>query len=163
VGLLCDYFAASTDDIAASTIDWVGGPSLPGKAAKRGLFRRGPSPEPFRAVGMKGIEPTVQMATLEALLTGRALDENLQKTMGLTIAERDRGERVVVRLTDTLKAALAHATDEELDVAVDRWAQTEEFWGQGDPAILRPQVRELAEIARNAAQQGLRLYCWVSL
>jgi hypothetical protein len=112
---------------------------------------------------MEGIEPTVPIAALEALLTGRALEENLQETLGLTIAERDRGELVVVRLTDTLQAALAHASDDELAVAVDRWAQTEEFWGQGDPAILRPQVRELAEIARNAAQQGLRLYCWLCL
>ena len=41
VGLLCDYFAAPTDDIAASTIDWVGGPSQPGEGPKQGLFRRG--------------------------------------------------------------------------------------------------------------------------
>jgi hypothetical protein len=32
VGLLCDYFAAPNDVIAAATIDWPGGPARPGKA-----------------------------------------------------------------------------------------------------------------------------------
>jgi hypothetical protein len=161
VGLLCDYFAAPTDDIAASTIDWVGGPSQPAKGPKQGLFRRGPSPEPIRTVDMKGVEPVVQMATLEAILTGRSITGILDETTGLTVANRDRGERVVVRLTMSMQQALAQATDEELTAAIDRWAQTEEFWGQGDPAALRPLVSELAEMARDASQQGLRLYCWV--
>jgi hypothetical protein len=68
---------------------------------------------------MKGIEPTVQMATLEAALTARPISGILDETIGLVIADRDQGERVVVRLTGSL------------------------------------------EMARNASQQGLRLYCWV--
>ena len=161
MGILCDYFAAPTDDIAASAIDWVGGPAQPGKGPKQGLFRRGPSPEPFRTVDMKGIEPTVQMATLEAALTARPISRILDETIGLVIADRDQGERVVVRLTGSLQSALARATDDELASAVDRWSETGEFRGRGDPAILRPLVGELADMARNASQQGLRLYCWV--
>lgn len=161
MGLLCDYFAAQTDEIAASTIDWVGGPSRPGKRARRGLLRRGPLLESFSTVDMKGIEPTVQMATLEAIITGRSADAILGETVGNTVAARDGGQRVVVRLTDTLQAALVQATDEELADAVERWAHTEEFWGQGDPMDLRPLVHELASVAKEASHRGQRLYCWV--
>ena len=110
---------------------------------------------------MKGIEPTVQMATLEAALTARPISRILDETIGLVIADRDQGEHVVARLTGSLQTALAQATDDELASAADRWSETEEFQGRGDPAILRPLVGELAEMARNASQHGLRLYCWV--
>jgi hypothetical protein len=66
-----------------------------------------------------------------------------------------------VRLTSSLQAALARATDGELASAVDRWAQTEEFWGRGDPDELGPLVAELAEMARDASRQGMQLYCSV--
>jgi hypothetical protein len=160
VGLLCDYFAAPTDETAASTIDWIGGPSQR-KGPKQRLFRRGPSREPFRTVDMTGVEPTVQMATLEAILTGRSITEILEETTRLIIADRDHGERVVVRLTPSLQAALAQATDDELATAVERWSETDEFWGQGDPATLQPLVGQLGALARDASQKGLRLYCWV--
>jgi hypothetical protein len=124
VGLLCDYFAAATDEIAASTIDWAAGLSQPGKGPRRGLFRRGPSPQPIRTVEMKGIEPTVQMATLEAILTARPVRGILDQTIGLVIADRDQGERVVVRLTDSLQAALGQASEDELASAVARWSET---------------------------------------
>jgi hypothetical protein len=52
--------------------------------------------------------------------------------------------------------ALAEATGEQLANAVDRWAETDEFWGQGDPTVLRPQLNELAEAARAALTEGLQ-------
>ena len=110
---------------------------------------------------MNGVEPTVQMATLEAILTGRPTAQVLEETTGLVIAQRDGGGRTVVCLTASLQEALAQATDEELAAAIDRWAQTEEFWGRGDPAILLPVARELADLARDATREGQRLYCWV--
>lgn len=161
MGLLCDYFAAPDDDAAAATIDWVGGPSQPGK--KRRLLRRESMPEPFAVVDMKGVEPTVQMGSLEEILTGRPYDEVIADPTGDVIASRDGGERVVVRLTETLQEALAEATEAQLVEAVERWAQTEEFWGQGDPAILRPEVEQLAGLARTSVQQDTRLYCWACL
>lgn len=90
--LPCDCFAAPTDDIAASTIDWVGGPSWPGKRPRQGIVRRGPWPERFRAIDMNGVEPTIQMATLEAILTGRSiagiLDETTQDSAVVDLSGR---------------------------------------------------------------------------
>jgi hypothetical protein len=94
-------------------------------------------------------------------LTGRSVDEVLDETIGLVIASRNQGERVVARLTKTLQEALAEANDEQLTRATEEWAQTEEFWGHGDPVVLRPQVDALAAIARAASQRGFHLYCWV--
>lgn len=161
MGLLCDYFAAPDDDAAAATVDWVGGPAHPGKGAKRGLLRREPSPAPLVVVDMKDVEPTVQMATLEEILTGRPYDEIVADPTDPVVASRDGGERVVTRLTKTLQTALAEATDEQLGAAVDRWAGTDEFWGRGEPAVLRPAIGALAGVARAALANGHSLYCWV--
>jgi hypothetical protein len=90
--LLCDWFAAPTDDIAASTIDWVGGPSWPGKRPRQGLVRRGLWPERLRTIDMNGVEPTIQVATLEAILTGRSiagiLDETTQDSAVVDLSGR---------------------------------------------------------------------------
>ena len=91
MGLLCDYFVASSDDDAAATIDWGGGPGRPAPAPsppRRGLFRRHAEPattqaEPtvlYPTVDGGGIEPLVQMGTLEALLTGRDYDDVMETT-----------------------------------------------------------------------------------
>jgi hypothetical protein len=58
VGVLFDYFAASSDEVAAGIIDLPGGPAT-------GAGRS------FDTVSGNGIDPVVQMGTLEALLTGR--------------------------------------------------------------------------------------------
>jgi hypothetical protein len=71
-GLLCDYFLAESDERAATTIDWVGGPSHP--PAKSGLLRKS-TMEGRPTVSMNGVEPAVMMSTLEHLLTGAAVDE----------------------------------------------------------------------------------------
>ena len=44
------------------------------------------------------------------------------------IADRDDGERLVVRLTASLTEALADATETRLATVATAWAQTEEFW-----------------------------------
>ena len=160
MGLLCDYFAAPSDAEAAATIDWVGGPGRP--AAKRSLLGRSRSSPPgYAVVDIKGVEPTVQMATLEEILTGRSFEEILDENIAAIVAERDGGEQLVVRLTQGLQDALAAATDDRLRAAAAQWAETEEFWGQGDPVVLAERLGELASLARSARDDGARLYCWV--
>jgi hypothetical protein len=103
MGALFDYFAADSDEQAASTIDRLGGPAAdePGGA--------------FDTVAVKGIDPVVQLGTLEELLTGRPYDAVVaDPRSGHALAVHDGGERVVLTVTDSLTDALAAATPDRL-------------------------------------------------
>lgn len=154
MALLCDYFAAASDEEAAETIDWVGGPSQPPEGGSH----------PHRVISLTGIDPTVMMGSLEELLTGRSLiDEIIKDPTRKPVAVREGGERLVIPLGPRMDEALASASDERLKELAIPWSQTEEFWGQGDPEILTPLLLELAGMAREAAGEGKHLYCWLSV
>lgn len=109
-----------------------------------------------------GIDPVVQMGTLEELLTGRsAEDVAADERAGTDLAVRDGGERLVLTLTDGLSAALVTASDERLAEVAVPWSRTEEFWGGADPDDLAGLLRDLAGLARRADAAGHRPYCWV--
>jgi len=175
MGLLCDYFAAPSDASAAATIDRDGGPgSLPAPPPPQRrsvLFRRRlvsdddpGSVEVYPTVELSGIDPVVQMGTLEALLTGRTYDDVVEaQSADPVIAVRNEGERLVVKLSDGLAVALASASDDDLVRVADPWSKTEEFWGGGDPVMLAAVLREMAGLARAAVSRNHSLYCWLSL
>lgn len=149
MGVLYDYFTASSDELAEAAIDLLSGPAAAGGS--------------FDTVSGNGIDPLVQMGTLEALLTGRDYDAILQGHIhaGMIVASRGGGQRLVVTLTGELQAALSQANHARLaDIAVP-WCQTEEFSGQGDPDLATSWLGELAGLARRANTRGERLYCWV--
>jgi hypothetical protein len=125
------------------------------------MLRRGRKPEPLPTVDLKGVEPFVQMGTLDEILTGRSFDDVLQDTSAEIIAERDDGERLVARLTRTLQEALARADTMRLKDAAARWSATEEFGGVADPVELGECLVELAGLARTAELQRQRMYCWL--
>jgi hypothetical protein len=154
MALLCEYFEASSAEEAAETIDWIGGPSSPPEKGR----------EAHRVIVLNGVDPTVMMGSLEELLTGRSLFEEILKDPARKpVAVRDDGDRLVIPLGPRMDHALAIATAEQLtDVAVP-WSQTEEFWGQEDPNVLGPVLVELGALARDAAAHGRHLYCWVSV
>ena len=153
MGVLFDYFAADSDEQAASAIDRLGGP---------GAIATLPAPAPsFDTVSVKGIDPVVQMGTLEELLTARPYDEIVaQPRSGHTLAVRDGGERLVLTLTDVLTSALAEASQERLAEVAVPWSRTEEFWGGTDPESLTHILRDLAGLARRAQASSQQLYCW---
>jgi hypothetical protein len=98
MGNLYDYFSATDDEAAATAIDLISGPAAPGRST-------------FDAVFTKGIDPSVQMATLEQLLTGRSIEEIFDdprwaQSIG---PETEDAEHGVVTLTDNLAHALATA------------------------------------------------------
>lgn len=179
MGVLFDYFAAGSDEEAAAVIDRVCGPGsqavtlTPAASAKRGWFGRKPSAvEPsfgtdpglvvHDTVSVKGVDPVVQLGTLEELLTGRSYDEIAEDSRnGHAVATRDGGERVVCTVTDSLTTALARATDEALVRVAGPWSQTEEFWNAADPLELAAFLSDLAGLAQRAQTNGQRLYCWV--
>jgi len=118
--------------------------------------------KPFDTVPGKGIDPVVQLGTLEEQLTGRPCDEVVaDPRSGHDLAVRDGGERVVVTVTDSLRTALANANDAALERAAEPWSQTEEFWGAADPAELTVFLKDFARLATRAQDAGQRLYCWV--
>jgi len=108
MSLLCEYFAAPSDAAAAAVVDRLGGPAdATGEPvpAKRGLFHRQARPDrtparpavAYPTVDGGGIEPVVQLATLEEILTGRTYDDVIEGLEeGNVVAERDGGHRLVV-------------------------------------------------------------------
>ncbi|MFD5243212.1 hypothetical protein ACFWIW_01645 [Amycolatopsis sp. NPDC058340] len=144
MGVLFDYFAAPDDDAAAATIDLDGGPadaSLP-------------------TVQLKGVDPFVQLGTLESLLTGVGYDTIIERDIA-PVAMADGGTRLVVALTDELSAALSDADEPRLREVAEPWSRTEEFGGGADPDDLVTVLTGFAELARTATTRGDRLYCWV--
>jgi hypothetical protein len=147
MGILFDYFAAPTDAAAAAVIDRPGGPAAT-----------------YPTVADTGIDPEVQCGTLEELLTGRSYDEiSEDPRWGEPIAAQGGGERLVQRLTDGLLDALAGADAARLAEVAVPWAETEEFWGQGDPEVLAGVLVSLSALVRDARVRGESVYCYVTV
>ncbi len=148
MGVLFDYFAAPSDESAGETIDLDGGPGQAGLAV----------------VQTKGIDPVVQLGKLESLLTGAGYETVVANPRsGHPAAIRDEGERLVLTITDELQDALADASPEQLDAVAVPWSRIEEFSGNGRPEELAHFLGELAQLSRDALENGDRLYCRVSL
>ncbi|MFJ4267902.1 hypothetical protein [Paenarthrobacter nicotinovorans] len=175
MGVVFDYFSAASDEEAATVIDRVGGPIsqatiTPPAEPRRGIFGRKRQPAAvtyqkvgvFDAVSGNGIDPVVQLGTLEELLTGRPFDDVMDDPRsGQALADREGGERLVLTLTEPLCTALATASDEALEQVAIPWSETEEFWNAADPALLADFLKDLAGLARRSEASGQRLYCWV--
>ncbi|WP_157984501.1 hypothetical protein [Lentzea terrae] len=141
MGVMYDYFAAPSDEVAASMVD--GGPVAAG----------------HRAVETKWLDPAVVMGKLEELLTGRPYDEVIDDPRcAADLAVEGDGEVLVLTVTDGLRDGLAGAG--ELTEVAAAWAGIEEL-DRFDPAELAVVLRELKELAVDAVKAGERLYCWV--
>src|SRR5512139_712860 len=148
MGNLYTYFSSSDDDAAALARELPGGPAVGG----------------FDTVETKGVDPAVQMGTLEEILTGRSFTDviNDPRAADVVGSGEEGDEHGVVTLTDTLAAALATIDRERVPGVALEWSRTEEFWGDADPATLAGFVTEMADLAGRAAGRGHRLYCWWS-
>jgi hypothetical protein len=145
---LYGYFAADDDQTAAATLDDA------------------PDPERFDVVKVSGIEPVVQLGTLEALLRGVPYEQVREDPQqGKLLSSPDAGSRWVVSLTDSLRDALAAATAGQLAEVTVPWSQTEEFqlFGGVDADMLAGALGELAGLAQRAGDRSHHLYCWISL
>lgn len=139
MGVMYDYFAAPSDEVAAGVLD--GGPSQ------------------LEPVQTKWLDPVVVMGNLESLLTGRAYDDVVDdERSGQLLAMESDGEVLVLTVTDGLRDGLATATD--LNGVATAWARTEELSGW-TPEQLTEVLQELQALAKKAADKDERLYCWV--
>lgn len=144
MGVLYDYFAAPSDELAVTAVE------------------TGPVAVPFPAVQLKGIDPIVQFGTLEALLTGVDYDTvTTNPRWGRVLTLLDDGERVVVSLTDGVRTALADADAARLREVAEPWSRTEELDGWAEPDDLAAVLVELAALAGQASARGDQLYCWI--
>ena len=146
VGNLYDYFAADDDAAAAATLE------------------HSPDPKCFDVLDVRGIEPVVQLATLEVRLRGIDYAQvAADPRQCALLSDPSREYRWVVTITDTLRDALANAHTEQLTQAAVAWSTTEEFRGHGDSDLLCGILNRFATLARTALSRGQHLYCWMSL
>ena len=182
MSVIYDYFAAESDERAASVLGLAGGPAGSAPEAEPGLLAavragemtayqemRTPrvrwSEHGFQVLGGKGIDPGVELATLEELLTGVSWENVMDgPRSGARIAAVGDYEPWVASVTDELQQALAHREADDFEQVAAAWVQTEEFqFDAGDAAPLARFLRELAGLARDALNRGDRLYCWICL
>ncbi|MEU6846099.1 hypothetical protein ABZ930_29915 [Streptomyces sp. NPDC046716] len=143
MGAWMDYFSAVDDETAAEALD---AGEVPG------------------AVCGNGIDPSVMVARLEALLTGRGYEEvRAQPRQCALVAQEGDCAVVVTTLTDGVRDALADAEPAALRSAAVAWGRTEEFDGDESEDELAALVESFAELAREALVSGHRLYCRVSM
>jgi hypothetical protein len=152
MALLCDYFAARSDEDAALTIDWDGGPSRPADGQSG-----------YEVIALGGIEPVVLMGQLEGLLTDRTVMEVLADPRRHPVANRNGGERLVIPIGERLEEALASVDGARIPEVAAGWSKAEEFWGQVGPTDLIDPVSQLVALAQNARSQGQHVYCWMSV
>lgn len=149
MSVIYDYFSAASDEEAVKVLDVEGGPT----ATDSG----------FDAGTLGGIDPVVQLGTLEALLTGAPYDDVTEDPRaGHNLAMSEDYDRIIITVTDALASALAAADDARLAEVAEPWSQTEELEG-ADPAQLAAFARDLAALARRAAASGHRVYCWACI
>jgi hypothetical protein len=180
MGVMYEYFAALSDAAAAEMVHVrpsPGGPEPASPALREALRTR--DREAIRlamrpkvrladsgvlVLATNGIDPVMQMRTLEALLTGDQYDVIAGRPRaGRLVTGNDREGPWVVTLTDELHAALVAALPDQIAAAAVPWSEDEGFRGQADPQVLADFLLGLADLARQADQRGERLYCWICL
>lgn len=167
VGILTDYFAAPSDQVAATAAEYVEGrPGLldlapeVSAAAKASYQEEAGRPRVRTAqsgllfLQGKGVDPAILLGSLEEILTGRSYDEvKADPRQGGLIATSDDEGRVIVSVTGTLRDALAAADPAGL-------ADVAERWEDGTDAAY---LAALADLARQAVARGEHLYCAISI
>lgn len=166
MGLICDYFAAPSDESAAGVVDRDGGPAgapvpsgwSPGVAAPASAAG-GPG---FPTVAGGYVDPVVVLGTVTALLTGRTFDEVLaDRDRRDPVAMEDDGAQVVLRVDDVVVDALTRADAAALTAVAVPWSRTDELAGISDPESLAEFLLDVAGLARGARERGEAVYCWV--
>lgn len=145
MGLLTDYFIASSDAEAADLLS-TGVLHLPDD----------------ELLECKGIDPWVVLGTLEGLLTNTPYAQLVDDADDVDGDVAHGDEQFIRRVRPTLTAALAAATPDQLEDVAGPWSQTEELAGS-DPESLADFLHRFSELARTAVARHCDIYCWVSL
>ena len=133
MGVLTDYFIAASDAEAAGTVKATGGPEQAG----------------FVTAQLKSIDPVVNLATLEEILTGT---DSMAIISGGDDPVADGGSDGpwVLRVRRSLVDALVAADPNTLPGVAADWAATEEYEGT-NPKESLDVLHELGGIAMESA------------
>ncbi|WP_346618856.1 hypothetical protein [Blastococcus montanus] len=168
MGIDLDYFLAEDDGAAARALSRPGGPlgrpEVTGHR-KTGLFRREPVVTElgpgYPGFASRGVDPVVALGTLAELLTGVPYDSVQEDPRhGAEIACTPSGDRMVLAVTDGLRAALVTVDDTRLREIAAAWNRTEEL-ADIPPEDLVEFLSRLRDLVRSAGDA--RLYCHVAL
>jgi hypothetical protein len=144
--VMCDYFSAASDEAAVGVLDEPGGPD----------------PSVFDVLPLKDIDPVVVMARLEGILTDCTYDEaRARPRSGQLLSDPEAEAAFVISVSDTLRDALAAASGKRLDLAAGPFAAVEEL--RFTPTKTSELLHRLSGLARRAAAENRRLYCWWAL
>ena len=138
MSVLVTYFAAPDDTTAAATVD------------------RGD----VAGLDAPGIEPFIALGMFEQFLTGQTWEAQQTDPASRVVgAERDGGERLVVRIDPRLVAATAAAGDARLQDVVGSWSRIEEFEHWVDDAPLHAFAPAFRGLCADARARGHGVYC----
>jgi hypothetical protein len=153
MGVLYDYFRSSSDTAAVSLMDDLGGG--PVATAGDGVVD---------AVDLKGIDPTVILGQLVALVRGVRWDAGLVATELLWSGDEQEGPWLM-SIGDAARDTLASIASADAPNLAEQWGQTEELaWNGPLPGQhLLPIIDQVAGLAGRARDAGDHLYCWCSL
>jgi hypothetical protein len=153
MGIRTEYFAAPTDEVAATALHTPGGPSEPDQ--------RTDMPR-FDAVAVPSVDPFVMLGGLAGVLSGRPYGEvTAHPRHGALVGSGGDEGPWVVTVSQTLADELAVA-------GPTRLAQAAREWSTATPPAAAPRnlaaaLLPLAALAARAADEGYALYCWTSL
>lgn len=177
MGMDVAFFRAPDDQAAREAERRLGGPlgwPVVSGHRKTGWCRKepvvtelGPAFDGFSA---RGYDPVVTMGTLEEFLTGRDFDSILEDPRSGG-GPSDYGQapdgQGVITLTDSLRDAVAVASDQQLAEVVRPWSQTEELQQPGWEDVTEAEhlgfLLALRALALRAKDEGHRLYCYYCL
>lgn len=153
MGIRTEYFAAATDEVAATALHTPGGPSEPGHHTD--LPR-------FDAVVVPSVDPFVMLGGLAGVLSGRPYGEvTAHPRHGTLVGSAGDEGPWIVTVSQALADDLASAGPARLAEAARRWSGT--TTPTAPPRDLAAALLPLAALAARAADAGHGLYCWTSL
>ncbi|MFJ9901015.1 hypothetical protein ACIQPR_47690 [Streptomyces sp. NPDC091280] len=143
---LSDYFLAADDQAAVTVLQVLGGPSR----------------ADLDVVLLENFDPVAAIPQLEAIMTGCSFEEASDHSRSGQMLSDPQGEGAfVVSLRDTLTAALASASQDDLLRFAEPWSRTDELEQLGMSVEVTAEILEvLAGLARRAQASSERLYCW---
>ena len=144
MGLLADFFVAPSDQALLYE------DSLADRAASVATY----GPAGYK--NLTGLEPGI----LWAMLAG--VEWSVDEHMLTEVRMGDGGETWLFRFPTPLVELLAGLSDEALDTAATRWADTEELemWS---PEHTRALLLDLRRLSKDSKSTGNGLYLWGSL
>jgi hypothetical protein len=153
MGIRTEYFAAPTDEVAATALHTPGGPSEPDQHTD--LPR-------FDAVAVPSVDPFVMLGGLAGALSGRPYGEvTAHPRHGALVGSGGDEGPWIVTVSQTLADDLASAGPTRLAEAARAWSDG--ATPTAPPRNLAAALLPLAALAVRAADEGYRLYCWTSL